>query len=111
MRVFQDIADGKEITLPNFGQEILHHIHGHDIARVFFKAITHKNQASGKTFDAERCDHTCHHIARSDVSSIEKTKLLPEYPPKYICIETTDMAVKSHVDSGLKPFQIIRNTG
>ena len=141
MRVFQDIADGKEIALPNFGQEILHHVHGYDVAQVFFKAITHKNQALGETFDAEaethitlygfakhiyeffghepkirflpwpewcqyegnaeECDHTYHHIARSGVFSIEKTKRLLDYQPKYTCIETIDMAVKSYVDRGL----------
>ncbi len=53
MKVFQDIADGKEIALPNFGQEILHHVHGYDVAQVFFKAITHRNQALGEAFDAE----------------------------------------------------------
>lgn len=53
MRVFQEIADGKEICLPNFGMEIIHHVHGYDVAQVFFKAITHRNQALGETFDAE----------------------------------------------------------
>ena len=53
MRVYQDIADDKEICLPNFGQEIIHHVHGYDVAQVFFQAITHRNQALGETFDAE----------------------------------------------------------
>lgn len=52
-KVIQDIADGKEICLPNFGQEILHHVHGYDVAQVFFKAVTHRNQALGESFDAE----------------------------------------------------------
>ena len=53
MRVFQEIADGKEIYLPNFGMEIIHHVHGYDVAQVFFNAITHRNQALGESFDAE----------------------------------------------------------
>lgn len=53
MRVFQDIADGKEICLPNFGMEILHHVHGYDVAQVFFRAITHRNASLGEAFDAE----------------------------------------------------------
>jgi len=53
MRVFQEIADGKEISLPNFGMEIIHHVHGYDVAQVFYLAITHRNQALGETFDAE----------------------------------------------------------
>ena len=57
MRVFQDIADGKEIRLPNFGQEILPHVHGYDVAQVFYQAITHRNQALGESFDAEAATH------------------------------------------------------
>lgn len=53
MRVYQDIAKGKEICLPNFGMETLHHVHGYDVAQVFFQAITHRNQALGETFDAQ----------------------------------------------------------
>ena len=53
MKVFQDIADDKEIYLPNFGMEIIHHVHGYDVAQVFFKAITHRDVALGETFDAE----------------------------------------------------------
>lgn len=52
-RVIQDIADGKEIALPNFGQEIIHHVHGYDVAQMFYKAITHRENALGKVFDAE----------------------------------------------------------
>jgi len=141
MRVFQDIADDKEIALPNFGQEILHHVHGYDVAQVFFCAITHRNQALGETFDAqaatcitlygfakhlyeyfghepkikflpwpewceyegnmEECEHTYYHIARSGVFSIEKTHRLLGYRPKYTCLETIDLAVKSYIDRGL----------
>ncbi|MDO4549061.1 MAG: NAD(P)-dependent oxidoreductase [Clostridia bacterium] len=141
MRVFQDIADGKEIALPNFGQEILHHVHGYDVAQVFYRAITHRNQALGEAFDAQagdhvtlygfarhlyeyfghepkirflpwpewceyegnpdECDHTYHHIARSGVFSIEKARRLLEYRPKYTCLETIDLAVKSYIDRGL----------
>lgn len=53
LRVFQDIADGKEIFLPNFGMETIHHVHGYDVAQVFFLAIMHRNQALGESFDAE----------------------------------------------------------
>ncbi|MGI6254055.1 MAG: NAD-dependent epimerase/dehydratase family protein [Acutalibacter sp.] len=57
MRVIQDIADGKEIALPNFGMEILHHVHGYDVAQMFFRAITHRNAALGEAFDAEAAEH------------------------------------------------------
>ena len=38
--------------LPNFGMETIHHVHGYDVAQCFFKAITHRNQSLGETFDA-----------------------------------------------------------
>jgi Nucleoside-diphosphate-sugar epimerases len=49
---FQKIADGEKIYLPNFGMETLHHVHGSDVAQVFFNAITHRNQALGESFHA-----------------------------------------------------------
>lgn len=49
---FQKIACGEEIMLPNFGMETLHHVHGYDVAQCFLKAITHRTQALGETFDA-----------------------------------------------------------
>lgn len=141
LRVFQDIADGEEIALPNFGQEIIHNVHGYDVAQVFFLAATHRNQALGEAFDAEaashvtlygyakhmyeyfgkepkikfmpwpewcayegnpeECDHTYFHIARSGVFSIEKAQRLLGYQPKYTCLETIDLAIKSYIERGL----------
>ena len=49
---FQKIADGEEIMLPNFGMETLHHVHGYDVAQCFFKAVSHRKQALGESFDA-----------------------------------------------------------
>ncbi|MQS52687.1 NAD-dependent epimerase/dehydratase family protein [Companilactobacillus mishanensis] len=51
-QIFQDIADGKPIDLPNFGMETLHHVHASDVAQVFVDAITHRNQALGESFHA-----------------------------------------------------------
>lgn len=50
--VFQKIADGKEIYLPNFGMETLHHVHAYDVAKMFYQAITHRNNALGESFHA-----------------------------------------------------------
>ncbi|MCP9328706.1 NAD-dependent epimerase/dehydratase family protein [Liquorilactobacillus satsumensis] len=50
--VFQKIANGDKITLPNFGMETLHHVHADDVAQVFYKAILHRNQALGESFHA-----------------------------------------------------------
>jgi nucleoside-diphosphate-sugar epimerase len=52
LKVFQKIANGEEIFLPNFGMETIHHVHGEDVAQLFFKAITHRNQALGESFHA-----------------------------------------------------------
>lgn len=51
-KAFQDIAKGNKLYLPNFGMETLHHVHGEDVAQVFFKAITHKENALGESFHA-----------------------------------------------------------
>ena len=50
--IFQKIANGEEICLPNFGMEILHHVHADDVAQMFYKAIKHRNQAIGESFHA-----------------------------------------------------------
>jgi nucleoside-diphosphate-sugar epimerase len=50
--VFQRIAEGAEITLPNFGLETLHHVHAEDVAQVFMRAIEHRNRAIGESFHA-----------------------------------------------------------
>lgn len=50
--VFQTIADGKEISLPNHGMETLHPVHGEDVAQVFFKVMNHRTQALGQNFHA-----------------------------------------------------------
>lgn len=49
---FQKIANGEPIELPNFGMETLHHVHGYDVAQMFFRAITHREAALGQSFHA-----------------------------------------------------------
>lgn len=48
--VFEKIAKGEKIYLPNFGMETLHHIHADDLAQMFFKAVTHKDNAINNSF-------------------------------------------------------------
>lgn len=50
--VFERIARGEEILLPNFGMEELHHVHGYDVAQVFRDAVTHREQALGEVVNA-----------------------------------------------------------
>lgn len=51
-KIFQDIANGQAIALPNFGMETLHHVHADDVAQVFYLAIKHRNQSLGESFHA-----------------------------------------------------------
>ncbi|HEU5023116.1 MAG TPA: NAD-dependent epimerase/dehydratase family protein [Bryobacteraceae bacterium] len=51
-RVFRDLAAGREIALPNFGRETLHHVHAADVAQCFVRALTHWIDAEGKSFHA-----------------------------------------------------------
>ena len=69
-RPFQIIADGETIFLPNFGQETLHHIHGEDVAQLFFKAIVNRNQALGEIFNA---------VSGGSITLYGYAKLLYEY--------------------------------
>jgi nucleoside-diphosphate-sugar epimerase len=48
--VFSDLANGREISLPNLGRETLHHVHADDVAQAFMKAIAHRSNAVGESF-------------------------------------------------------------
>ena len=50
--VFQTIADGKEIKLPNLGMETLHPVHAEDVAQMFVDAMNNRTQALGQNFHA-----------------------------------------------------------
>jgi nucleoside-diphosphate-sugar epimerase len=49
-RVFMDLGQGNEITMPNFGRETLHHVHAEDVAQAFVKAMRHWSSAAGESF-------------------------------------------------------------
>ncbi len=48
--VFSKLAQGQEITLPNFGMETVHHVHADDVAQIFMGALTRRSQAIGESF-------------------------------------------------------------
>ncbi len=48
--VFDQIAKGEELLLPNFGLETVHHVHADDVAQIFEKALAHPANASGEAF-------------------------------------------------------------
>lgn len=52
MAVFQTIADGEELCLPNLGMETVHHVHSDDVAQLFMLAIANWSQSVGESFHA-----------------------------------------------------------
>ncbi|HQE91194.1 MAG TPA: NAD-dependent epimerase/dehydratase family protein [Anaerolineae bacterium] len=51
-QVYAQLAHGEEVTLPNQGQELLHHVHADDVAQLFMKALANWNAAVGESFHA-----------------------------------------------------------
>jgi nucleoside-diphosphate-sugar epimerase len=49
-QVFTTIALGKELALPNFGMETVHHVHADDVAQMFMKAIANRSASVGEAF-------------------------------------------------------------
>ncbi|NBE94342.1 NAD-dependent epimerase/dehydratase family protein [Nonomuraea sp. KC401] len=48
--VFQTLADGAELALPNLGMETVQHVHADDVARLFMDAMASPAAARGETF-------------------------------------------------------------
>jgi nucleoside-diphosphate-sugar epimerase len=48
--VFENLAAGREIALPNLGRETLHHVHADDVAQAFLKAMANWSNACGESF-------------------------------------------------------------
>lgn len=48
--VFQILARGDELALPNLGLETVHHVHADDLAQGFIKAIQNWKAAAGENF-------------------------------------------------------------
>jgi nucleoside-diphosphate-sugar epimerase len=49
-RVFDRLARGEEVALPNFGMETLHHVHADDVAQAFQRAIERWSVAAGEAY-------------------------------------------------------------
>ncbi|MGH9106272.1 MAG: NAD-dependent epimerase/dehydratase family protein [Acidimicrobiales bacterium] len=50
VEVFERLAKGTELPLPNFGLETVHHVHADDVAQAFMKALGAPDRASGESF-------------------------------------------------------------
>ena len=48
--VFEKLAHGEELILPNLGMETVHHVHADDVAQSFMKALTNWSAAVGESF-------------------------------------------------------------
>jgi nucleoside-diphosphate-sugar epimerase len=48
--VFERLAKGEEVLLPNLGLETLHHVHADDVAQAFMQAIFHHSTSVGESF-------------------------------------------------------------
>ena len=49
--VYATLARGEELVLPNWGLEIVHHVHADDVAQMFIKALQNLNVAVGESFN------------------------------------------------------------
>src|SRR5258708_29931729 len=49
-RVFAPLAHGEELTLPHFGLETIHHVHGKDVAQAFALAIDRGQAVVGRSY-------------------------------------------------------------
>jgi nucleoside-diphosphate-sugar epimerase len=49
-KVFEDLARGEEVLLPNLGRETLHHVHAGDVAEAFLQALGRWSASVGESF-------------------------------------------------------------
>ena len=49
-QVFQILARGEELTLPNLGMETVHHVHADDVAQAFLRTMENWSVSKGESF-------------------------------------------------------------
>jgi nucleoside-diphosphate-sugar epimerase len=49
-KIFERLARGEEVSLPNLGLETVHHVHADDVAQAFVRAMTRRSVAIGESF-------------------------------------------------------------
>lgn len=52
VRIYEDLALGNTVCLPDTGLATLHHVHSDDVAQVFELAIRHREASLGESFSA-----------------------------------------------------------
>jgi nucleoside-diphosphate-sugar epimerase len=48
--IFQRLANGEELCLPNLGLETVHHVHADDVAQAFAQSLVNRSVAIGENF-------------------------------------------------------------
>jgi nucleoside-diphosphate-sugar epimerase len=48
--IFAALLHGREVSIPNFGMETVHHVHAEDVAQAFLLAIERRQAALGESF-------------------------------------------------------------
>lgn len=48
--VFEALACGREVAIPNLGMETVHHVHADDVALAFVRAVEHREVSIGEAF-------------------------------------------------------------
>ncbi|MGJ5816506.1 NAD-dependent epimerase/dehydratase family protein [Paludibaculum fermentans] len=48
--VFEKLSQGRELALPNFGLETVHHVHAGDVAQAFANAVERRAASTGESF-------------------------------------------------------------
>ncbi|QOY90923.1 NAD-dependent epimerase/dehydratase family protein [Paludibaculum fermentans] len=48
--VFEKLAQGGAVVLPNFGLETVHHVHAADVAQAFTNAVARRSASTGESF-------------------------------------------------------------
>ena len=49
--IFERLASGKEVAVPNLGMETVHHVHAADVAEAFVLALAHPDSSIGESFN------------------------------------------------------------
>jgi len=52
VEIYQKLAHGDTVHLPEFGRETIHHVHGDDVAQMFELAMARREAALGESFSA-----------------------------------------------------------
>jgi nucleoside-diphosphate-sugar epimerase len=50
--VYEKLARGETVHLPEFGRETIHHVHGDDVAQLFEAAMISRQASLGESFSA-----------------------------------------------------------